>query len=180
MTDKPIHFHEPMRLTEYDYWSPGAYFITACTFDRAFLFGEVRDGVLFLNDLGRLIHETWDWLGHHYPLVSTQEHVVMPNHFHGIILIQEAGSRGSRAASTDSSEESPSLIRLVNAFKTVSAKRINSIRGTPGVPVWQRGFYDHIVRNELDLNRVREYIRANPLQWSVDEENPENLPRSVS
>ncbi len=89
----------------------------------------------------------------------------MPNHFHAIVLIEEEG--GSRAAPTRA------LARIVNAFKTVSAKRLNQLRGTAGRPVWQRNYYEHIVRTEGELERIRDYIRQNPTRWDTDPENPQ-------
>ena len=94
----------------------------------------------------------------------------MPNHLHGILILsdeQESRRGGSRTAPT-----TKSLGRLVGAFKTVSTKRINLLRRSPGEPFWQRSFYEHVVRDEDDLRRVREYIVANPSRWAEDEENP--------
>ena len=90
----------------------------------------------------------------------------MPNHFHALVLI-EAEEGGSRAAPTRP------LGTIVNAFKTVSAKRLNQLRRTPGVPVWQRNYYEHIVRTDAELERIRDYIRQNPAKWAEDRENPE-------
>ena len=98
---------------------------------------------------------------------ETDEWIVMPNHFHAIVLI-EAEQGGSRAAPTRP------LPRIINAFKTVSAKRINQIRSSVGEPVWQRSYYEHIVRTERELDRIRNYIREYPAKWDDD---PENLLR---
>jgi len=100
--------------------------------------------------------------------VNTDERIVMPNHFHAIVLI-EAEEGGSRAA--------PTRPRIVNAFKTVSAKRINQFRHSAGEPVWQRSYYEHIVRVERELERIRDYIHENPARWHDDPENSQCLER---
>ena len=100
------------------------------------------------------------------------EWVVMPNHLHGIIVIVDAACRGgSRTAPTNLARHKP-LGRLIGAFKTVSTKRINAIRDTPNLPVWQRNYYEHIIRDDEELNRIRQYIADNPMQWEMDSENP--------
>jgi REP element-mobilizing transposase RayT len=95
----------------------------------------------------------------------------MPNHLHGIIIINDRRRGGSRTAPTAVGLPKP-LGRLVGAFKTVSTKRINEMRGTPGVPVWQRNYYEHIIRNEVELAHVRQYITDNPARWEDDSEHP--------
>jgi len=97
--------------------------------------------------------------------------VIMPNHIHGIILIVGAGLK---PAPTDRIKQYP-LPEIVRGFKTFSARRINVMRVTLGVPVWQRNYYEHIIRNEDELNRIREYIKNNPLQWQFDRENPNRI-----
>ena len=100
--------------------------------------------------------------------------VIMPNHLHGIIVISDMCRGASRSAPTGVAKRKP-LGRLVGAFKTVSTKRINEIRGTLGVPVWQRNYYERVIRNGEELNRVRQYIIDNPAHWEEDRENPNNV-----
>ncbi len=95
----------------------------------------------------------------------------MPNHFHGIVFLLDDRRGGSRTAPT---KRKP-LGRLIGAFKTVSTQRINEIRNTPGSPVWQRNYYEHVIRNETDLEEIREYIQNNPLEWLEDENHPANM-----
>jgi putative transposase len=124
-------------------------------------------------DLHAVAEETWLWLADRYQFVDLDAFVVMPNHLHGIVIIGDGCSRGgSRTAPTDRPKSKP-LGRLVGAFKTVSAKRINEMRGTPGSPVWQRNYYEHIIRNETELAEIRQYILENPLRWDDDPENLE-------
>ena len=148
------------------------------------------DGKMRLNDAGRVAADSWQWLEQQYDYVGLDEWVVMPNHFHGIIVITDASRRGgSRTAPTTPSTPQPTgnhkpLGRLIGAFKTVSTKQINEMRNTSGGKLWQRNYYEHIIRNEKSLQRIREYIVNNPLQWESDQENPNagappRLPRGL-
>jgi len=163
------HQRRSIRLKGYDYRQPGAYFLTICTRNRQLLLGEIVEGDMILNEYGQVVAGCWVWLAKQYPYVDLAEWVVMPNHSHSIVILSEIdGSRrgGSRTAPTKS------LGRLVGAFKTVSTKRINQMRHTPGAPVWQRNYYEHIIRNEDEQNLIRNYILDNPVQWDMDENNP--------
>jgi REP element-mobilizing transposase RayT len=153
----------------YDYTQPGAYFVTICTRDRVCLFGEVVGGQMQLNELGRLVEWTWQDLSNHVANIVLDAFVVMPNHVHGIIIIVGAGSE---PAPTTKQYGLPEIVRQ---FKTFSALRINEQRGTPGAPVWQRNYYEHIIRTEDSLARIREYIAGNPLRWHLDRENPQAI-----
>jgi REP element-mobilizing transposase RayT len=168
------HHRRSIRLKDYDYSQSGAYFVTICSWSRECLFGEIIDGNMQLEEFGQIIQENWIWLSHQYKYVHLDEWSVMPNHLHGIIVINDDGRGGSRTAPTNIIKRK-SLGRLIGAFKTVSTKQINLIRNTPGEPVWQRNYYERIIRNEDELNHIREYIINNPSQWAEDENNPENL-----
>lgn len=150
------------RLPEFDYTQPGAYFVTVCVADRACLFGTVRDGAIVASALGRLVDEIWLGLPMRFREVSLDAYIVMPNHVHGVIEIDAPMRRG--------------LPEVIGAFKSIAAQRINAHRGSGG-PLWQRGFYEHVVRNEKDLERIRAYIQDNPGRWDEDEENPERRTR---
>lgn len=99
------------------------------------------------------------------------EWIVMPNHLHGIIVIQRPTQGGSRTAPTHAFALAKPPGRLIGAFKTVCTKRVNELRGTAGAPLWQRDFYEHIIRNEDESGKIRQYIRTNPLMWGEDHEN---------
>ena len=160
----------------YDYSSPGGYFVTICSQDKECLFGDVSNGQMQMNRYGEIVLESWEWLGNQYPYVETDAKIVMPNHFHGILFIVEMNCRGdSRITPTTGLSKYKPLGRLIGAFKTVSTRRINEIRNTPGKKLWQRNYFDRIIRNETELNRIREYIVYNPLKWESDKENPRNL-----
>ncbi len=177
-----------IRLKGYDYSQAGAYCVTIVTRDRACLFGQVVDGEMRLNELGGIAAWTWCDLPNHVPNVELDAFVVMPNHVHGIIAITDAPKRmnavemspgsvvvmvgaGSEPAPTGTITKRYALPEIVRQFKTFSARRINERRGTPGLPVWQRNYYEHIIRNEESLNRIRQYIADNPLRWACDREN---------
>jgi REP element-mobilizing transposase RayT len=160
-------------LSKYDYSQPGEYFVTICTKDREGRFGEIVDGDMRMNDFGGIAQSRWNDLPNHYPNVKLDAFVVMPNHVHGIIVLtdESVGAR-SRRPNTGAGKPRPYLGNVVAYLKYQSAKRINAIRGTPGVPIWQRGYYDHIIRDQRSLERIREYIVTNPCRWKSDKENP--------
>ena len=166
-----------LRLAGYDYAQTGAYFVTAVTQGRLELFGEVVGGVLELNEFGNVAVKTWQGLVRHYDSIVLDTFVVMPNHVHGIIFITQSDTSfandpvgaGFKPAPTP---ERRGLSEVVRAFKTFSARTINNLRGTTGVSVWQRGYFDHVIRDEADLENIRTYIATNPLRWQLDRENP--------
>ncbi len=178
--DPEIHHRRSIRLRGYDYCRSGRYYVTICTQDKEHLFGRVVEGEMHRNELGDYVARCWQWLARQYPYVDLDEWIIMPNHLHAIMVITCRGvSRnaptmqnaepegGSRTAPT---KRKP-LGRLIGAFKTVSTDHLNEMRGTPTSLLWQRDFYEHIIRNDDELNKIREYIRTNPLRWGSDPEN---------
>jgi REP element-mobilizing transposase RayT len=163
--------HERRRLSRrsspraegYDYTTPGSYFFTIRTYDGVFLFGDINDGVVMRNAFGDTVDECWTGLPQHFPLVILDAFVVMPNHIHGIVMLNQAGLH---------SKPDYGLSQIVRVLKSFSTRRINDIRATPGAKIWQRSFYDHIIRDDRDLERVRGYIEANPGNWRYDSDNP--------
>jgi len=155
-----------IRLKDYDYSQEGAYFVTICTQKHKPLLGEIRNAEMVLNEYGKIVAECWQWLSKQYRHVALDEWVVMPNHMHGIVIICRGGSR------TAPTENYKPLGRLIGAFKTTSTKRINVLQSTSGNRVWQRNYYEHVIRNEDDLNEISQYILDNPVQWDMDENNP--------
>ncbi len=238
--DPDRHHRRSIRLKGYDYSQPGAYFVTICTQNRECLFGEIRDGEMFLNDAGMMIEKWWLELNKKYPTVETDEYVVMPNHFHGIVVItsrenengagdatddvgatlrgRPAGGRDPdrgqphRVAPTDRPDldrdpdrgqprgdsdaalqpdsgqphrvapTRPTLGDIMDWFKTMTTNEyIRGVKQRGWQPfdrkLWQRNYYEHIVRNERELNAIREYIRNNPANWSLDRDNIHNTRR---
>jgi putative transposase len=175
-----------IRLKGYDYTQAGAYFVTICTKDRACLFGDVADGVMRLNQMGHIVRQCWLAIPNHVPHVLLDEFVVMPNHVHGILVIMPTHDVGATHASplhlqNDDTPTRPrgpqprSVASIVGSFKSAAAKRINEHRGTPGAPIWQRNYYEHIIRDDESLNLIRNYIADNPLRWQIDAENPNTI-----
>jgi len=164
-----------IRLKDYDYSQPGAYFITICTKDRISLFGKDVDGKLMINNYGKIVLGFWNDLDQLYPNVTTDAFVVMPNHVHGIVMIEEivgAIHELPLQNRNDKMKRRQMLVpKMVGRFKMKSSKRINAIRDTQNMSVWQRNYYEHIIRDEESLNRIREYIKNNALTWNLDREN---------
>ena len=169
------HQRRSIRLQGYDYTQAGAYFVTLCAHNRERLFGEIVDGTVRLNNLGEIVAEQWLQTGVLRQEITLDTWVVMPNHFHGIVMIVDADLRGGRGtarrAPTVERFGQPvpgSLSTIVRSFKSAATKRINQARSTPGAPVWQRNYWEHVVRNETDLHELRQYICSNPLSWVLD------------
>jgi len=164
------HHRRSIRLQGYDYRSASTYFITICTHQRECLLGETIEGEMRLNEFGKVVADTYVWLETQYSYVHWDAWVVMPNHLHGILVVTDIpGTGDSRIAPTERGTNRKSLGRLIGAFKTVSTKRINLIRNTPGSRIWQRNYYERIVRNEESLRSIRQYIHNNPLHWQKDQ-----------
>ena len=175
--DLSKHHRRSIRLKKYDYGQPGAYFVTICTHRHLCLFGDVIDGTMCLNGYGYLVEEEWVQTEAIRPNVIMDVFQVMPNHVHGIIGIvdPERGRGMARHAPTARQFGKPiqnSLPTMVGSFKSAVTKRINRRRGTPGALLWQRGYYEHIIRNERALDYIRQYIVENPLRWHFDKNFP--------
>ncbi|MDD5090928.1 MAG: transposase [Candidatus Wallbacteria bacterium] len=156
-----------IRLPCYDYAAGGAYFVTVCTKGRECLLGEITDGEMKINHFGEIVTGELLRTAKIRPNVSIDEYVVMPNHFHAIIVI-DTSCRGTlqRAPTMESfgkptTNSIPTIVRLI---KSITTKRINLTRGMPAAPVWQRGYFDRIIRDALELERIRQYIAENPGQ----------------
>lgn len=174
------HYRKSVRLREYDYSQPGNYFFTICTVNRACILGEIRGCGVKLSAAGEFVQATWLTIPDHFPMVHLDEMVIMPNHVHGILCIRtdEDGMPVDRPWPGGSNAQSGigprknSLGSIIGSFKSASSREINKHRGTPGVPLWQANYYEHIIRDEQSLDRIRAYIAGNPARWEDDEENP--------
>ena len=169
--DPNIHHCRSVRLSGYDYSQDGWYFITICTQGQKCMFGKFANGQIQLCEYGYIVDKCWKWLAQQYDYVHLDQYVVMPNHLHGIINICRGGSRTARTqiAPAGNAQKCKPLSRLIGAFKTISTKRINNVRKTPASKLWQRNYYEHILRNKEELNRIRQYIADNPANWQTDE-----------
>lgn len=163
-----------MRLRDYDYSRPGYYFITICTANRSPIFGQIKGDEMVDNRYAGIVRRCWEELPAHYPHAHLDAFVIMPNHVHGIFVLADTYAAGGvwaglKPAPTDVGIRR-GLPEMVRALKTYSARRINASRRTLGAPVWQRGYYERIIRNERQRNLTREYIIANPRNWQKDRE----------
>ncbi len=172
-----IHHRRSIRLKGYDYSLSGAYFITICTYKRECYLGEIRNNEIILNDFGGIVRDEWLKTETIRSEIKLDKFVVMPNHVHGIVIINNECCRGDRPIAPTTNERPikptgpnpKSIGSLIAGFKSIVTKRINQIRHTPGIPVWQRNYYEHIIRDETELNKIQKYIIYNPLNWESDE-----------
>jgi len=166
---------ETTRLKNWDYSSNGHYFITVCTKKRECFLGKIENNEMILNDYGKIVETCWFDLPNHYHNLRLDKFIVMPNHFHGIMIVDNSiVETGLKPVSTitnnmDDTKKRHGLFEFVRALKTFSSRRINELRNSPGMPVWQPRFHDRIIRNENELNRIREYIVNNPHNWVKDD-----------
>lgn len=191
------------RLKGYDYSQAGAYFLTVCAQDRNCLFGKIKNGQMWLNDVGRMIDIWWRKIFDRYVNVSVDEYVIMPNHIHGIINIVGAipcnrpvdNIKNKTAINDGKGENMVSPLRISNThvglgqyvswFKRMSTTEYIQHAKNDNWPrfdkrIWQRNYYEHIIRNDAELNRVRQYIIENPLKWDMDYENPDNINAKIT
>jgi putative transposase len=195
--DPDRHHRRSIRLQGYDYRLAGAYFVTLCSQDRACLFGDLKDGQMHLSDIGRIVQEEWLRAEIVRAHVELDAFVVMPNHLHGIIvlsgdvedrlptpiprpdLIVPVGATQPRATQPRATQRvaptgprSGSLGAIIGQFKAVTTKRARALGGEAVGSLWQRNYYERIIRNEAELDRIRHYIEQNPINWARDAENP--------
>ena len=168
-------------MKDYDYSQAGAYFITICTYNKECLFGDVVDGEMVLNEYGKVVEREWLRTTEIRHNVELDEFIVMPNHMHGIVATVEShvgatcwSPKGEGTSPLPKGPASASIGAIIAGFKSATTRRINELRGTPRKPVWQRNYYEHVIRNEDDLNEIREYVVNNALKWDLDSENPGN------
>ncbi len=157
---------ESARLKDWDYSIPGWYYITICTKCRRKWFGEIRNNAIGLNLVGRIIEEEWKYTAEMRKNISLDIYCIMPNHIHGILII-DGPDIVETLGRTTVSKSNNNLSDIVRGFKASSTKRIH--KAGYRLFSWQPRFYDHIIRNDDDLKRIREYIYYNPLKWELDE-----------
>lgn len=183
------HHRRSIRLPGYDYRSPGSYFVTVVSANRDCFFEQLR--------FRHVIEECWLAIPRHAAHASLDAWVVMPNHIHGVIIVDWVGAKhfpptaqrqtnqGATVANETAISSRPEMPRprrrlqpgslgaIIGSFKSVTTRRMNRIRRTPGAAVWQRNYYERIVRSQRELERIREYIATNPARWALDRENPQ-------
>ena len=185
--DPHKHHRRSIRLRGWDYRAAGHYFVTICSYQRQNTFGDVVDGQMVLSDLGKIIEAEWmktAVIRHH---ITLDQFIIMPNHLHGILVFEDptVGASGSLAQepntpSTDGRAtgtplQNASLGNVIGQFKSVVTKRFYKSQNSKDIKIWQRGYYERIVRNERELNAIRQYILENPARWAEDRDNLEEL-----
>ncbi|UYN89426.1 MAG: transposase [Anaerolineales bacterium] len=159
-----------IRIPDFDYSSPGAYFITVCVQDRRNLLSQILDAEISLKPPGNVVLQTWMSLPVHYPYVEVDEFVVMPNHIHGLVWIRDMQvNRVDVGAGFKPAPTRHGLSEIARGFKTFSSRKINELPTQDSKFAWQRGFYEHVIRDEKDLYDHRLYIQENPVKWQNDE-----------
>jgi REP element-mobilizing transposase RayT len=168
-----------IRLMGFDYRDAGAYFVTICTFRRACVLADVVDDRVSLTAVGSVVESAWRTIPGYFPHFGLEGYVVMPNHLHGILVLQDA-HRAKHPPKADASPLQPprskgtqpgSVQAVIQTFKAISTRRFHALPGMKLNRLWQRGFYDHVIRDEAELNRIRAYVEENPLRWALDREN---------
>lgn len=172
---------ESTRLPEYDYTQAGYYFVTICTKNREFYFGDINNGKMKYSTIGRIARKFWLNIPRHYLITALDEFIVMPNHIHGVIVINDDTTvETHNCASLQKipnihpghynkfGPQSKNLGAIIRAYKSTVKKYANDHYLEFN---WQPRYYDHIIRNEKELNRIREYIRNNPINWLIDRNN---------
>ncbi len=186
--DPQKHHRKSIRLQGYDYSQAGAYYVTIVTYQRDCLFGEIENEIMILNGFGKIADECWLTIPDHFPNVELGAHVIMPNHAHGIIVIRndESASHAVDAQHvgvTQCVAPTPTITRpkgpkpkslgaIIGSFKSAVSYRIHKEHNA--TDIWQRNYYEHIIRDEKDLQNKTDYIEANPSLWDEDENNPIN------
>ncbi|ANV86444.1 transposase [Picosynechococcus sp. PCC 7117] len=183
-----IHHRRSIRLKSYDYNRAGAYFVTICVQARECLLGTITDKILHLNEYRKIVEQVWNYLPRHFENLEIDAAVIMPNHFHGILICTEPETtdfpvpppkdafnairnKGDRPFY----EQKTNLGKIIAYFKYQTTKKINQKRGLVGTKIWQKNYYEHIIRHEKSLNILREYIENNPYNWHTDQLHP-NIP----
>jgi REP element-mobilizing transposase RayT len=187
--DPEKHHRQSIRLKNYDYSQPGFYFLTICTYKRQSWLGEIKNDRMYLNQIGKIVAEEWLNTPKIRSNFELDKWVIMPNHLHGIVIINEnlnlLGDRnvseqkpffkenrdilGARDAPLR--QEPNSISSFVAGFKSAVTKRINLLRDNRDIPIWQRNYYESIIRDEKSLIAIQEYILNNPFQWKKDPDN---------
>ena len=188
--DPQKHHRKSIRLQGYDYSQAGAYYVTIVTYQRDCLFGEVVNKEMILNNFGKIADECWRAIPEHFSNAELGAHVIMPNHAHGIIVIHndESASHAvdvQHVGATQCVAPTPTITRpkgpkpkslgaIIGSFKSAVSYRIHKELNATGI--WQRNYYEHIIRDEKDLQNKTDYIEANPSLWDEYDNNPRNNP----
>ncbi len=169
-----VHHRHSIRLQGYDYTCDGFYFVTICVHNYRPLFGSIQDGIMTLSDAGEIIEDEFARLTERYPHIICHEHIVMPNHFHAIIQIKDnvGASLADAQNETGHPQGAPlqkiTLGQIIGAFKSITTHRCIQLYNKYGKhlgKVWQRNYYEHIIRNQRSYDEITRYIIENPIHW---------------
>lgn len=171
--DSKIHHRRSVRLKNYDYSQTGMYFITVCSNNKENIFGNILGETMVLNEIGKIVLEEWLKSEQIRKEIELDEFIIMPNHIHAVVGIcnDTVNHEGEQPFAPTMGMKSRSLPSLLAGFKSSATNRINIFRNMPGAPVWQRNYFEHIIRNEKSLDKIRQYIFYNPAGWQNDIEN---------
>jgi putative transposase len=183
---KPSRIHpsrQSTRLPGYDYSQEGAYFVTICTDKHQLLFGNVSNGVMLLNPYGEIAQTCWMEITQHFSNVELSAFVIMPNHLHGILVTKDIFWNKELSHPINLSEifgkpVSTSLPTIIRSYKSAVTRLINMRPGTKISTIWQRGYYEHVIRSEDDMFQIGQYILGNPAKWETDRENLYTIKRT--
>ena len=176
-----IHHRRSLRLKGYDYSQTGAYYVTLVLERKLCLFGEVVGTEMQLNEAGKMVCGIWEALPNRFPTITIDIFIVMPNHLHGIIIINQhtdhKSTVGASLVDAQSEDALPALGTVIGAYKSLTTveytRGVKTMKWTPFPRrLWQRNYYEHVIRNDNSLNHIRQYIINNPGQWAFDRENP--------
>ena len=168
-----------MRLMDYDYSTPGAYFVTIVSYRRFPIFGKIVIDKVPLNQVGRIVEDCWLEIPFHFPFVRLKDYVVMPNHLHGVIEIKYYPNvdskeifarRNTSKEPKQSGPQSQSLSAIIGSYKSATTKCVHRLGLTHQKTRWQRNYYEHVIRDDEDYQRIVEYIQLNPVNWEDDQE----------
>lgn len=174
--NNPLPVRKSPRLQGYNYAQTGAYFVTICTHERVHWFGAVADGAMVLSRAGEIAWERWFALPDHHPNIELDAFIVMPNHVHGIVVLAPDHTDNADVVPTavwgagnlDNAGVVPMLGTVIGSYKSGVTRRIREVYQEPELRLWQGRYHDHIIRSEVDLNRIREYVANNPARWDTD------------
>ena len=164
---------KPQRFNEFDYNTPAWYYLTMCTDDKKHLFGKVVNGSMLLNDFGKIVDNCWNEIPKHFANVQLDYYVIMPNHIHGIIIL-DVGDANCASRKSDEDRTKMKLPIVIQQFKRQCTQLIKTRYNYSG-KIWQRSFYERIIRNEKELYQIRKYIDQNALKWELDDHIIENM-----
>ncbi len=174
-----LYKRKSIRLKDFDYTQAFWYYVTICTQTRGDILGIIKNSKMVLNKFGVLVEKEWLNTKSIRSNVDLDSFVIMPDHLHGIIIINKQRRGTAHRAPTDTTENfgkpvPGSLPTIIRSFKATVTKQINELRQTPGIKFWQRNYYERVIRNEKELYNIRRYIKLNPLKWNIQRGYPEN------